>query len=41
MWDADDVIQHLTENYYKLSDEIKAEIPLKRIWTVLPDEELN
>jgi restriction system protein len=41
MWDADDVIHHLTENYDRLSDEIKAEIPLKRIWTVLPDEELN
>jgi restriction system protein len=41
MWDADDVIRHLTENYDKLSDEIKAEIPLKRIWTVLPDEELS
>lgn len=41
MWNADDVIRHLTDNYDRLSDEIKAEIPLKRIWTVLPDDELN
>jgi restriction system protein len=39
MWDADDVIRHLTENYDRLSEEIKSEIPLKRIWTVLSEED--
>lgn len=38
MWDADDLIEQLIENYDHLSDEIKSEIPMKRIWTLLPEE---
>jgi len=39
MWDADDLIKHLVENYDHLPDEIKSEIPMKRIWTLLPEED--
>ena len=39
MWDADDLIEQLIENYDHLSDQIKSEIPIKRIWTLLPDED--
>lgn len=32
LWHADDVIQSLFENYAKLSDKLRNEIPLSRIW---------
>lgn len=31
-WDANDILQNLFENYERIDDEIKAEIPLKRVW---------
>jgi restriction system protein len=39
MWDADDVIDALLTNYEGLPDEIKADIPLRRIWTLVAEEE--
>ena len=38
LWDSTDVINELFENYEKLSPEIKAEIPLKRIWMLSEEE---
>jgi restriction system protein len=39
IWDSDDLLSALFENYEKLSEDIQAEIPLKKIWTlVLPEE---
>jgi restriction system protein len=38
MWDSDDLIKQLFDNYDRLSDEIKIEIPLKKIWSLLPEE---
>ena len=35
LWDSGDLIQALLENYEKLSSDIKAELPLKRIWVLL------
>ena len=32
LWDSKTVIQQIFENYEKLSDAIKKEIPLKRVW---------
>lgn len=32
LWDANDILQNLFENYDRIDDEIKAEIPLKRVW---------
>lgn len=34
LWDQKDLIEQLLAHYDKLDDDIKAELPLKRIWTV-------
>lgn len=34
LWDQNDLIDQLLEHYDKLDDEIRAELPLRRIWTV-------
>lgn len=34
LWDQDDLVRELLNNYDKLGEEIRAELPLKRIWTV-------
>jgi restriction system protein len=39
LWDSADVIKELFSNYEKLSPEIRAEIPLKRIWMLSNDDE--
>jgi len=39
LWDRDDLIDQLIEHYDKLDDEIRAEIPIKRVWTIAADEE--
>ena len=39
LWDQDDVIEALLENYDKLDEDLKAEIPLKRIWSVTAQDE--
>jgi restriction system protein len=39
LWDANDLVQALQEYYDKLSDDIQAELPLKRIWMLVPEEE--
>ena len=38
LWDSNDVINELFDNYEKLSPEIQTEIPLKRIWMLNNDE---
>ena len=38
LWDRQDVIDALFANYDKLSDERKASLPLRRIWTLVPEE---
>jgi restriction system protein len=39
LWDADAVIEELLGQYDRLPAEIRAELPLKRIWTVASQEE--
>jgi restriction system protein len=39
LWDQDALIVELLANYEKLEEEFRAEIPLKRIWTVTSQEE--
>ena len=39
LWDQDDLIDKLLENYDKLDDDIRADLPLKRMWTVAQTEE--
>jgi len=38
LWDSGDLIENLLKNYENLPDDIKAELPLKRIWTLVPEE---
>lgn len=38
LWDSNDVIRELFENYEKLSPAIRAEIPLKHIWMLSEEE---
>jgi restriction system protein len=38
LWDSKDLIAMLLRNYEALPDDFQAEIPLKRIWTLVPDE---
>ncbi len=39
LWDADDVISRVEAVYDRLPQEIQAELPLRRIWTLVPDED--
>lgn len=39
LWDSNDVMQHLTDCYEDLTDEIKNAIPLKRIWALMPESD--
>lgn len=39
LWDSEDLILHLLESYERLPEELKAELPLKRIWILVEDEE--
>lgn len=38
LWDDSQVIQMLLEHYEKLSETIQAELPLKRIWTLIEEQ---
>lgn len=39
VWNDSDLIEQLLENYEKLDQDVRAELPLKRIWTIAtPDE---
>lgn len=38
LWDSDDVIEKVTEVYDRLPAEVRAELPLRRIWTLAPDD---
>lgn len=39
LWNSDDLIQMIQTYYEKIPDEIKADLPLKRIWILVPEEE--
>ena len=34
LWDAEALVQQLQEQYDRLPADLRAEIPLKRIWTI-------
>ena len=38
LWDQGDLVESILQNYERLDDEIKAELPLKRIWVMVNDE---
>jgi restriction system protein len=39
MWDADDVLDAIFRNYEQLPEDIKVELPLRRIWTLYLEDE--
>jgi restriction system protein len=39
LWDQDALIAELLANYEKLDADLRAELPLQRIWTVAAQEE--
>jgi restriction system protein len=39
LWDADELVQMIQENYDNLPKDIQAELPLKRIWILVSEEE--
>lgn len=38
LWDQKTLLDQMFQHYDRLDEEIRAEIPLKRIWTVVPDD---
>jgi restriction system protein len=38
LWDQGDVVEMILENYERLDESIKAELPLRRIWAIVDDE---
>ena len=38
LWDANDLVNAIYRNYTRLPDKIQAEIPLERIWILVPSE---
>lgn len=39
LWDQGAIVEQILKNYEKLDDELKAELPLKRIWLLVPEEQ--
>jgi len=37
LWDQGKIVDELIENYEKLDDDLKSEIPLRKIWTVIKE----
>ena len=38
LWDQEDLVDQLLQNYDRLDEELRAELPMKRIWTLaIPD----
>ena len=38
LWDAGDLVAGIKEHYARLPPQIRAQIPLKQVWTLVPDE---
>jgi len=38
LWDSELLLRSLLEHYSRLPEEIQAELPLKQIWTLVPEE---
>jgi restriction system protein len=39
LWDQDALVNKLLDSYSQLDEDLRAEIPLKRIWTVATQED--
>ena len=40
LWDSDDLMREILRLYDKLPDDLQAELPLKRIWVLVPSEDV-
>jgi restriction system protein len=38
LWDQSDVVSAIYRNYERLAPEVQAELPLKRVWMLVPEE---
>jgi len=38
LWDQGKLINALTDHYEHLPDDLKTELPLKRVWTIVPSD---
>ena len=38
IWESKDLVEEIYRNYERLPAEIKAELPLKRVWTLVAEE---
>ncbi len=41
LWDSRDLVQAIYRNYERLSAETKAELPLKQVWMLVPEDSTN
>ena len=41
LWNSYDLMQALLENYDQLSADIRTKLPLKRVWTLIDDEDIG
>lgn len=39
LWDADDLVEEILEQYDRLAEDVQAELPLKRIWVLAGESE--
>ena len=39
VWDADHLIEAVLRNYHRLSDELRVDLPLKRVWTLVEERD--
>lgn len=38
LWDSRDLVEAIDRTYERLPAEIQAELPLKRVWILVPEE---
>jgi restriction system protein len=38
LWDQGDLVDAVLQNYEQIDEEIKADLPLKKIWVLVNDE---
>jgi len=39
IWDSDDLVRMVQSHYDALPDSVQVELPLKRVWTLVPSQE--
>jgi restriction system protein len=39
LWDADDIVESILSNYERLPEDFKSDLPLKKIWALVPEQQ--